>query len=155
MSGPAPMVVLAVVLGLVVVACRDDADPTADDTAATDGASFCDVVSVPVAAELTEDTGESGVDLVVFLEPDASQSVIDVVRSALDEFEDAQISYVDQEAALEEARARLGDDLISGLRPENMPSSFRVSAEDREVLPRVAASVDGVPGVREVVPGSR
>jgi cell division transport system permease protein len=96
------------------------------------------------------------VQIVVFVEADATQEQIDSLRRTLEENpEVAEATYVDREESFEEAQELFADSEVMSdlLRPEDIPTSFRVSPRnpDIEAVVALRSVLDAEQGVLEVV----
>ncbi|QYG92409.1 ABC transporter permease [Iamia sp. SCSIO 61187] len=96
------------------------------------------------------------VQIVVFVEADATQEQIDSLRRTLEENpEVADATYVDREASFEEAQELFADSEVMSdlLRPEDIPTSFRVTPRnpDIEAVVALRSVLDAEQGVLEVV----
>lgn len=96
------------------------------------------------------------VQIVVFVEADATQEQIDSLRRTLEENpEVAEATYVDREESFEEAQELFADSEVMSdlLRPEDIPTSFRVSPRnpDIEAVVALRSVLDDEQGVLEVV----
>jgi hypothetical protein len=95
------------------------------------------------------------VDLIVFLGPRASAEQIEIVGARLDDEPHVQgTAFVELRQAFEEFRELFADapELVDSVRPEVLPTSFRVDAADEPAgLGGLIDRIRALAGVREVV----
>ena len=95
-----------------------------------------------------------GVELSVFMKPDASQSQIDAVKSQLDSMPSVKrYSYVDKPAAFKEMKDLFADqpNVVDTLTVDAAPPSYRVVPTKAELVDSIGGRFKDQPGVREVV----
>lgn len=95
------------------------------------------------------------VDLIIFLDPEISDEQVEAIQTSLDENpEVAEASYVDRDEAYAEALELFADQptMRDLLRPEDVPTSFRVKPTNPDIDSVVALRgiFEGEAGVREV-----
>ena len=95
------------------------------------------------------------VDIIIFLQPDATQDQIDALERSLDDNpEVASAEYVDRDAAFAEAQELFADSptMLSLLRKDDLPTSFRVKPTNPDIESVVAlrSVFKSEPGVLEV-----
>src|SRR4051812_42886145 len=72
---------------------------------------------------------KGGVELSIFMQPDASQSQIDAIQSQLDGLPGVKrVKFVDHQAAFDEMKTIFQGEpnVVDSLKPEDAPTSFRV-----------------------------
>ena len=95
-----------------------------------------------------------GVELSVFMKPDASQSQIDGVKAQLDGTPGVKkVTFVDKPAALKEMKELFADqpNVVDTLTEDSAPPSYRVVPTRAELTEPIGQKFDNQPGVREVV----
>lgn len=111
------------------------------------GDGLCETLDRPI-----DDVGRFG-QLLVFLEPDASEAEIDRVEDILvNDLEMTEIEWVDQQEAFEEFQAVYADDseMLASVSPEVLPPSFRATPVGGPVT-SPPPSLESAPGVFRVV----
>ncbi|MFZ4811605.1 MAG: cell division protein FtsX [Ilumatobacteraceae bacterium] len=102
---------------------------------------------------------EGGVEMIVFVQNDASPAQLDVIREALTSSPDIidvdQLRYLDAEASYAEAqRLFAGDpDTLQLLNTDNIPTQFKVvpvPGTQTELLQQIATNFKGLPKVQSV-----
>jgi len=96
------------------------------------------------------------VEMSVFMNPSATQEQIDSVSSSLEENPQVDtVEFLDEAATFEEFQRLFKDqpDLLSALKPEDLPQSFRVKPTntDADVVSGVGAEFEKLGGVLRVV----
>jgi hypothetical protein len=94
-------------------------------------------------------------DVVVFMNANATDPQIEAIRARLvDAPEAVDVTFVDHDQAYAEFRQLYGDDpaLIESVRPELLPTSFRIVLVDHDLAAATALldELEGSPGVREI-----
>jgi cell division transport system permease protein len=101
-----------------------------------------------------------GVELIVYMQNDASELQIQTVRDALEStpnvVDASRLQYLDLDASFAEAQRLFAGDpaTLQLLTPENMPTQFKVVPTDEastELLDQLSAGFRGLPGVQSVV----
>ena len=95
-----------------------------------------------------------GVELNVFMQPDASQSQIDAVKAQLDGTPGVKkVTFIDKAAALKEMKEMFADQpgVVDTLSEDSAPPSFRVVPIRAELTEGIGSKFENQPGVREVV----
>jgi cell division transport system permease protein len=101
-----------------------------------------------------------GVELIVYMQNDASELQIQTVRDALEStpnvVDASRLQYLDLDASFAEAQRLFAGDpaTLQLLTPENMPTQFKVVPTDEastELLDQLSAGFRGLPGVHSVV----
>jgi cell division transport system permease protein len=88
---------------------------------------------------------------------DATPGQVQSVQTMLQEREDAGIitsfTYLDKQLAYQEFQRLFADspDVLTGVTPEQLPTSFRVNPTDAADTETIEASFQGYPGVRRVL----
>src|SRR4051812_18965547 len=96
---------------------------------------------------------KGGVELSIFMKPDASDTQIDAVRSQLDGLPGVKkVNYVDHAAAFEEMKGLFAEEpqVIETLKPEDAPPSFRVVPTKPELVDAIGDRFAQQPGVYKV-----
>src|SRR3954453_1191905 len=96
---------------------------------------------------------KGGVELSIFMQPDATQSQIDAIQSQLDGLPGVkQVKFVDHEAALTEMKTLFqGEpDVLRSLTADETPTSFRVVPSKAELVDSIGSRFNDQPGVYEV-----
>jgi cell division transport system permease protein len=98
---------------------------------------------------------QGGIEFVVFMNPDASQEQIDAVGRDLEDSPDVRsVGFVDKEGAYEEFTTLFSDspEMVSSVRPEDLPASFRVEPVDKDVaaVEALGSQFEASPGVESV-----
>ncbi len=78
-----------------------------------------------------------GTELSIYMNPDATQTQIDAIKSGLDNSPEVKrVTFVDKDAAFEEAKKVLAEspDSLQALSPPVMPTSFRVVPNDTKFI---------------------
>lgn len=94
-----------------------------------------------------------GTELSIYMNPDASQSQIDAVRSGLENSPEVKrVTYVNKDEAFEEAKVVLAEspDSLQALSPPVMPTSFRVVPTDTNFIEGLQSRFTGQAGVYSV-----
>ena len=101
-----------------------------------------------------------GVELIVYMQNDASELQIQTVRDALEStpnvVDASRLQYLDLDASFAEAQRLFAGDpaTLQLLTPENMPTQFKVVPTDEastDLLDQLSAGFRGLPGVHSVV----
>lgn len=95
-----------------------------------------------------------GVELSVFMRPDANDGQVDAIRRELRATPEVKkFTYVDKDAALAEYREIFSDqeDLLDVVTREDLPTSFRIVPRKAELTETVGKRLEARPGVSEVV----
>lgn len=93
---------------------------------------------------------KGGVEFEIFMQVGATEQQIEEVRTALEEDPDVDsIRFLDQEDAFDEFQRIFVDepDLRESIRPEDLPSSFRVIPTDPAFTEDIVARYETAPGV--------
>ncbi len=98
---------------------------------------------------------QGGIEFVVFMNADATQDQLNVVRRDLEDSPDVEdFTFVDKEAAYEEFKTLFADspEMIDTVSPEILPPSYRVVPvnKEAEVIQALAERFETRPGVRQV-----
>jgi hypothetical protein len=133
------LAVLVIILAVAVITEDESDDATATTT--TEAPSAAEVAGV-VADE----------NIIVFMQPNATEAQIDDVRALLDDDERIEeLVYCDQDCAHEEFQELFADDPDAPeVAPGLLPPSFRVELVDGDDAHAVGDPLDREPGVREV-----
>jgi hypothetical protein len=105
--------------------------------------------SAPVAPPTTVSARP---DLIVFLDPDATDAQVTAVRDRLASApEVVDAVFVDQQQALDEFHELYRDDpgLLEAVTADVLPPSYRVDLVDPDAAPALIAGLERLPGVRE------
>jgi len=95
-----------------------------------------------------------GVELSVFMKPDASQSQIDAVKAQLDGVPGLKkVRFIDHAAAFKEMKDLFADqpNVVDSLTVEQAPPSFRVVPTRAELVDTIGSRFKDQPGVYQVV----
>jgi FtsX extracellular domain len=95
------------------------------------------------------------VDVVVFVNPAASQAAVDAVGTALTALPGVLgVSYADQQTAYEEFQRLFADnpEMLATVDPEVLPPSFRLTLDDPTRVQDVMTAAQSLDGVGQVVP---
>lgn len=142
----------AVAVLALVTACTSEAesaDPTTTTTTTSEVAPTpCDVLGSELR---TAPEAVDGYDVIIFLEPGASEESRAAVETAIEEHGDTvQIDYVDEAATLAEFREMFeGDPWFESIRADDLPTSYRLRLGDAEAFS--PSAFESIHGVREVV----
>src|SRR4051812_10941522 len=95
---------------------------------------------------------KGGVELSVFMQPQATDSQIEAVRSQLTQLQDTEVrrvTYVDHDAAYKEMRSLFADqpNVVDSLKPSDAPTSFRVVPVKAELVDSIGSRFKDQPGV--------
>jgi cell division transport system permease protein len=96
---------------------------------------------------------KGGVELEIFMKPDAPDTQIDAVRAQLDEVPGVKkVKFVDHAAAFDEMKKLFADqpNVIDTLKPEDAPPSFRVVPTKAELVDSIGQRFTDQPGVYKV-----
>jgi cell division transport system permease protein len=109
------------------------------------------------AASNATEFWSNDVEIVVFMNPDATQEQIDSVQRALDDNPSvASYTYLDHQAAYDEFVELFAEDspeLVESVTPDALPTNFKVQPTEAnfDLVAALRTSFDSKPGVREVV----
>ena len=109
------------------------------------------------AAGNATDRWRGGVQMIIYMNPEADQAQIDSVRRDLEEHPSVEsFEYLDQQAAYEEFKEFFADEspeMVDAITPEALPSNFKVrpTEANNELVSALRATFEQKPGVREVV----
>jgi hypothetical protein len=93
-------------------------------------------------------------DVVVILNPAISETSVQQIEQALRGLAAVDdVTYVDQQAAYEEFQQLYANqpELLQGVRPEALPTSFRVRLDDQASIEEVELAAQGLDGVGQVI----
>jgi cell division transport system permease protein len=98
---------------------------------------------------------KGGVELSIFMQPQATDSQIDAVRSQLNELQGTEVkrlTYVDHAAAYREMKTLFADqpNVVDSLKPTDAPTSFRVVPVKAELVDSIGSRFKDQPGVYQV-----
>ena len=96
---------------------------------------------------------KGGVELSIFMKPDASDTQVDAVRSQLDGLPGVKkVTFVDHDAAFKEMKDLFADqpNVVQTLKPEDAPTSFRVVPSKAELVDSIGGRFTDQPGVYRV-----
>ena len=96
---------------------------------------------------------KGGVELSIFMQPTATQSQIDAIRSQLDGLPGVkEVRFVDHDAALAEMKTMFEGqpDVVKSLTADETPTSFRVVPTKAELVDSIGQHFDNQPGVYQV-----
>jgi cell division transport system permease protein len=97
---------------------------------------------------------KGGVELSVFMKPDASQSQIDAVKAQLDGLPGVKkLRFVDHASAFKEMKTLFADqpNVVDSLTADQAPPSFRVVPSHAELVDTIGERFKDQPGVYQVV----
>jgi len=131
----------------------------------TTGAILCVAVSltiVGIALVLRQGVSnasiqwKNGVDMNVFMKPDATPDQTEAIRTQLEAMKGSDIkryTYVDQTAAFAEFKKMFANtpEFTDTMKQSDLPPSFRVVPTHPELISQIGDRVKDQPGVREVV----
>jgi len=95
------------------------------------------------------------IDVVVFVNPAASEAAVDAVGTALTALPGVLgVSYADQQTAYEEFQRLFADnpEMLATVDPEVLPPSFRLTLDDPTRVQDVMTTAQSLDGVGQVVP---
>jgi len=96
---------------------------------------------------------KGGVELSIFMQPDATQSQIDAIQSQLNGLPGVKrVTFIDHAAALDEMKKIFQGEpnVVESLREEDTPTSFRVVPTKAELVDSIGARFKDQPGVYQV-----
>jgi cell division transport system permease protein len=109
------------------------------------------------AAGNATDRWQGGVEMIIYMNPDATQEQIDSVQRDLDEHPLVEsVRYLDHEAAYDEFVEFFREDspeLVESVTPDSLPTNFKVRPTEvsDDIVRSLVAAFEVKPGVREVV----
>jgi len=98
---------------------------------------------------------KGGVELSIFMQPQATDSQIEAVRSQLNEIQGTEVkkfSFIDHDKALSEMKSLFADqqNVVDSLKAEDTPTSFRVVPVKAELVDSIGERFKDQPGVYQV-----
>ncbi|HHV83730.1 MULTISPECIES: permease-like cell division protein FtsX [Tepidanaerobacter] len=93
---------------------------------------------------------ESQVEITAYLADSTKDEDITKLREELSNIPGVkEVDFISKEAALEEFKKQIGEDLLEGM--ENpLPNSFRIKADDPHNVPAIAKKIENFSGIEEV-----
>lgn len=100
---------------------------------------------------------ESGLQIRVFLKEGQSRESINKIEGNIEKISGvSMVDFISRQQALEEMKKNFGErkDILEGLQNDNpLPDAFNVKTVQAEVIPAVAASIETIEGVDQVIYG--